>query len=53
MQNKACWEVISELLNNKNKINPLYTKYLSINQIFFSKALAHFTPVASIDPNRL
>jgi len=40
------------LTDSKQKmLNPIFTKFLQINNIYFSKSFSIFGPVASIDPN--
>ena len=43
LQNKVCWDLMTKLVDGKCRmINPIITKLLQINSIFFSKAFSHF-----------
>jgi len=51
-QNKQCFDVMSSLISNQHKmLNPVLTKFLTLNTIYFSKSVAIFSSIGSIDPN--
>lgn len=53
-QNKMTYQVMYELVDTRfNMLNPIITKWLQVQQIYYSKSFAHFGPVASIDPMML
>ena len=39
------------LLCKSQMLNPIVTKLLKINQIYFSKSFSHFSVIGSIDPD--
>ena len=50
-QNKVTYQVMYELVDTRfNMLNPIITKWLQVQQIYYSKSFAHFGPIASIDP---
>ena len=50
---RMIYQVMAELIDKKfTMLNPLVTKYLQINSIFYSKSLSLFTNVMNMDPNR-
>lgn len=51
-QNMLCYEVIYQLVETRyNMLNPIITKWIQIQTIFYSKSFAHFSPIGSVDPN--
>ena len=47
-----CYEVIYQLVETRyNMLNPIITKWIQIQSIFYSKSFAHFSPIGSVDPN--
>lgn len=51
-QNSMCFEVMNELINSQtNMLNPVLTKFIQLNTIFYSKTTAHMAPIGAIDPN--
>lgn len=52
--NTATYQIMYELFDSRyNMMNPIITKWLQIQTIFYSKSFAQLGPVASIDPNQL
>ena len=49
---KQTYRVMAELVENKTKmLNPILTKFIMLNQIFYQKSFSCFSEIASIDPN--
>lgn len=45
--------IIKELLNQKyTMLNPLLTKFVQINNIFYTKTYSVMQPISSLDPNK-
>ena len=52
LQNKMTYDIMCMLLLEKSKmLNPIVTKLLQINQIYFSKSFSHFSVLGSVDPD--
>ena len=43
---------MAELMESKTRmLNPILTKFITLNQIFYQKSFSCFSEIASIDPN--
>jgi hypothetical protein len=43
---------MAELMESKTRmLNPILTKFIMLNQIFYQKSFSCFSEIASIDPN--